>query len=274
MDIFNALAVPTRRSILEMLASKGRLSATAICNNFDVTPPAISQHLKVLREAKLVQMEKRGQQHIYQIKPDAMRELEKWVKRMTKMWDERFDALDRLLLKEKKKYGKKNQTKITAEPGKQELFITREFDAPRELVFKAYTDPELYVQWLGPGDLTMTLEKFEPKTGGSWRYIHRDKTGNAYGFHGVNHEVLPPERIIGTFEFEGLPETGHVALDTAKFEELPGGRTRVISQSVFQSVADRDGMLQSGMERGVNDSHQRLDDLLEKARKSPRSATP
>jgi DNA-binding transcriptional ArsR family regulator len=76
-----------------MLASKGRLSATAICNNFDVTPPAISQHLKVLREAKLVQMEKRGQQHIYQIKPDAMRELEKWVKRMTKTWDERFDAL-------------------------------------------------------------------------------------------------------------------------------------------------------------------------------------
>jgi uncharacterized protein YndB with AHSA1/START domain len=98
--------------------------------------------------------------------------------------------------------GKKNQTKITVEPGKRELFITRDFDAPRELVFKAYTDPELYVQWLGPGDLTMALEKFEPKTGGSWRYIHRDKTGNAYGFHGVNHEVLPPERIIGTFEFE------------------------------------------------------------------------
>ncbi len=158
----------------------------------------------------------------------------------------------------------KNKTVITAEPGKQEVVITREFDAPRELVFKAFTDPKLYVQWLGPRELTMTLEKFEPRNGGSWRYIHKDKAGNAYGFHGVNHEVTAPERIIGTFEFEGLPEKGHVALETARFEALPGNRTRVTAQSVFQSVADRDGMLQSGMERGVNDSHERLDELLAK----------
>ncbi len=158
----------------------------------------------------------------------------------------------------------KNKTVITAEPGKQEVVITREFDAPRELVFKAFTDPKLYVQWLGPRELTMTLEKFEPRNGGSWRYIHKDKAGNAYGFHGVNHEVTAPERIIGTFEFEGLSEKGHVALETARFEALPGNRTRVTAQSVFQSVADRDGMLQSGMERGVNDSHERLDELLAK----------
>ena len=158
----------------------------------------------------------------------------------------------------------KNKTKITAEPGKQEIFITREFDAPRELVFKAFTDQNLYTKWLGPRELTMTLEKFEPRSGGSWRYIHRDKDGNEYAFHGVNHEVLQPSRIIDTFEFEGLPEKGHVALETAKFEELPGNRTRLISQSVFQSVADRDGMLQSGMEHGVNDSYNRLDELLEK----------
>jgi uncharacterized protein YndB with AHSA1/START domain len=157
-----------------------------------------------------------------------------------------------------------NKTIITAEPGKQEIIITREFDAPRELVFRAYTDPELYVQWLGPRDLAMKLEKFEPKDGGSWRYISTDKDGNEFGFHGVNHEVLAPERIIGTFEFEGLPEKGHVALDTARFEELPGGRTRVVGQSIFQTVADRDGMIGSGMDRGVFDSHARLDELLEK----------
>ncbi len=161
----------------------------------------------------------------------------------------------------------KNKTVITAEPGKQEVIITREFDAPRELVFKAYTDPKMYTQWLGPRELTMTLEKFEPKSGGSWRYIHKDKAGNAYGFHGVNHEVTAPERIIGTFEFEGLPDKGHVALETARFEALPGNRTRVTAQSVFQSVADRDGMIQSGMERGVNDSHERLDELLVKMQK-------
>ncbi|MCK6624258.1 MAG: SRPBCC family protein [Anaerolineae bacterium] len=160
-----------------------------------------------------------------------------------------------------------NKTSIIAEPGKQEMVITREFDAPRELVFKAFTDPGLYVQWLGPRDLTMTLETFEPKSGGSWRYIHRDKEGNAYAFHGVNHEVTAPERIIGTFEFEGLPEPGHVTLETARFETLPGGRTRLTVQSVFQSVADRDGMLQSGMEEGMNDSYARLDELLEKIQK-------
>lgn len=159
---------------------------------------------------------------------------------------------------------KKNPTRITAEPAKQELIITREFDAPRELVFKAFTDPDLYAQWLGPRGLTTTLETFEPRSGGRWRYIQTDKDGNKFAFHGVNHEIAPPERIIGTFEFEGLPETGHVILQRASFEELPGDRTRLTSQSVFLSVEDRDGMMQADMEEGVNESYERLDELLEK----------
>ena len=157
-----------------------------------------------------------------------------------------------------------NDAKVTAEPGRQEFFVTKELDAPRELVFKAFTDPNLYVQWLGPRELTMTLVKFEPRTGGMWRYISKDKDGNEFGFHGVNHEVQAPERIIDTFEYEGLPEKGHVALQTARFMELPGGRTKVQIQAVFQSVADRDGMIQSGAEKGITESYQRLDELLEK----------
>ena len=156
----------------------------------------------------------------------------------------------------------KNKTTITAEPGKQELFITREFDAPRELVFKAHTDPDIYVRWLGPRDLSTTLETFEPVSGGRWRFIQRDKDGNEFGFHGVNHDVTAPERIIGTFEFEGLPESGHVILETTTFEALPGSRTRVTTQSVYQSVQDRDGMIASGMEDGVVDGFERLDELL------------
>lgn len=162
----------------------------------------------------------------------------------------------------------KNITKVTAEPGVQEFRVTREFDAPRELVFKAFTDPKLYVQWLlGPkrSGGTMKLEKFEPRSGGEWRYVQTDSNGAQWAFHGVNHEVLPPERLIGTFEFEGLPEKGHVELDTAKFDELPGGRTRLTIHSVFQSVADRDGMLSSGAEEGIGDSFDRLDELLAKA---------
>jgi uncharacterized protein YndB with AHSA1/START domain len=157
----------------------------------------------------------------------------------------------------------KNQTTIIAEPGKQEIVITREFDAPRELVFKAFTDPALYVQWLGPRRLTMLLDTFEPRSGGRWRYIHKDQSGNEFGFHGVYHEVLAPERIIDTFEFEELPQAGHVCLETLTLEALPGGRTRLTAQSVFQSVADRDGALQSGMEEGLNDSYARLTELLE-----------
>ena len=162
---------------------------------------------------------------------------------------------------------KKNKTVVTAEPGKQELFITREFDAPRQLVFQAHTDPKLYTRWVGPRDLTMTLETFEPVSGGRWRFIQKEKKGNVFGFHGVNHDVTAPERLIGTFEFEGLPESGHVILETTRFEELPGGRTRVTTQSLFQSVQDRDGMIASGMESGVVDGHERLDEILEKLNK-------
>lgn len=157
---------------------------------------------------------------------------------------------------------KKNETTIIAEPGKQEIYIIREFDAPRDLVFKATTDPKLIVQWLGPRELTMKIDKYEAKTGGSYRYIHSDANGNAYGFRGVFHDVTAPERVIQTFEFEGMP--GHATLETAKYEELPGGRTKLTVHSIFQSVEDRDGMVQSGMERGINDSHERLDELFEK----------
>ena len=160
----------------------------------------------------------------------------------------------------------KNKVTVTAEPGKQELFITREFDAPRELVYKAHIDPKLYVQWLGPHGYEMILETFEPVSGGKYRYIHKDKQGNEYGFHGTFHE-MSEELMIQTFEFEGLPERGHVVLDTMRLEELPGNRTRVVIQSVYQSVEDRDGMVQSGMETGVREGYERLDDILAEAKK-------
>ena len=155
----------------------------------------------------------------------------------------------------------KNKTTITAEPGKQELFITREFDAPRGLVFKAHTDPELFAQWIGPHDLMTTLESFEPISGGKWRFIQKDQDGNEFGFHGVFHEVSS-ERIIQTFEFEGLPDSGHVVLETMDLEDLPNGRTRLTTHSVYRSVADRDGMVQAGMEIGITEGYERLDQIL------------
>ena len=156
----------------------------------------------------------------------------------------------------------KNETILTAEPGKQELFITREFNAPRELVFRTFSEPELVQRWLGPCNMTTKIEKMEPE-GGAWRFIHTDEHGNSFGFHGVTHESTAPERMIRTFEFEGLPEKGHVVLECATFEALPNSRTKLVIQSVFRSVADRDGMVNSGMEHGARDSYAKMDELFE-----------
>ena len=155
-----------------------------------------------------------------------------------------------------------NETTFTIEPGRQELFMSREFDAPVELLYRAYTDPGLVFQWMGPADLKSEVEVYDVRPGGRWRYVSVAPDGSRYGFHGVFHDVTPNERLIQTFEFEGLPESGHVTLDTARFESLPGNRSRLLAQSVFQSVEDRDGMVAAGMSGGVIEGFARLDEVL------------
>lgn len=152
-----------------------------------------------------------------------------------------------------------SKTQITAEPGMPQIIITGEFDAPRELVFRAHTDPELLVQWLGPRDLALTVERYDTRDGGRWRYIHTDSDGNSYGFHGVFHGDPSPDAIVQTFEFEGAP--GHVKLDTTTLEQR-GASTLVRTVSAFPSVEARDAMIASGMERGTHDSAERLAELL------------
>lgn len=156
-----------------------------------------------------------------------------------------------------------NPTKIAASPGKQDILITRDFNASREQVFRAYTDPNIYKNWIGPKEMKTTIQTFDPKPGGKYRYIQRDKSGKEFAFHGVYHEVKSPELIIETFEYEGLPEKGHALLESVKFESLSSNKTRVISKSVFLSTEDRDGMMRPDMTKGINESHERLDDLLE-----------
>jgi len=144
-------------------------------------------------------------------------------------------------------------------PSDREIVMERVFDAPRELVFKAYTEPNLIPKWWGPSYLTTTVDKMEVKPGGVWRFVQRDADGNEYAFNGEYTEIVPPERLAYTFEFEGMP--GHVLLETVTFEEQ-GGKTKVKVLSLFDSVEDRDGMLQSGMEAGANESYDRLAELL------------
>ena len=158
------------------------------------------------------------------------------------------------------------KTRFEVEPGKQDVRILREFDAPRELLFAALTEGKYYEQWIGPRRLRTKVEVLEARNGGRYRYVQYDGAGHRYAFHGVYHDVTFPERIIDTFEYEGLPEKGHVLLETTRLEELPKGRCRLITQALFQSVSDRDGMVHDGMEQGVAESHARLDELLDKLR--------
>jgi uncharacterized protein YndB with AHSA1/START domain/predicted SnoaL-like aldol condensation-catalyzing enzyme len=145
-------------------------------------------------------------------------------------------------------------------PSEREVMMTRVFDAPRELVWRAYTDPNLITRWWGPRYLTTTIDKMDLRPGGAWRYVSRAPDGKEFGFHGVFREIAPPARLAWTFEFEGMP--GHVSVDTVRLEEHAGGKTKVTVTSLFDTKADRDGMVASGMESGQTEGTERLAELL------------
>ncbi|MGO4385414.1 SRPBCC family protein [Specibacter sp. RAF43] len=153
----------------------------------------------------------------------------------------------------------RNELVITAEAGVPFVDTVREVDAPVADVYRAYVDPALIVQWLGPRAMEMELSSWDARVGGTWSYTHKDPDGNVYGFRGVFHGVDANQAITQTFEYDGFP--GHVSLDRVTFEDL-GGRTRIATHTVFQSQEDRDGMVGSGMAGGMEEGYQRLEELL------------
>jgi uncharacterized protein YndB with AHSA1/START domain len=151
------------------------------------------------------------------------------------------------------------EAEIQVDPKVPLVRITREFDAPVEKVFRAHVDPDLLVQWLGPRSVEMQIDNFDCRTGGSYRYLHTEG-GEEYGFRGCFHEVRPNEVIVQTFTFEGMPDG--VALEKISFEDLGDGRTRLVSTSLVDSFEGRDAFVASGMDVGVQEGYQRLDELL------------
>ena len=143
-------------------------------------------------------------------------------------------------------------------PAAREIRIERIFDAPREQVWRAFTDPELVAQWWGRGN-RLDIERMDVERGGHWRFVEHGPEGVS-GFEGRFREVTPQERIVQTFEWDGMP--GYVAVNTAELEDLGDGRTKVVTTSLFHTTEERDGMLSSGMERGLNESYAALDRLL------------
>lgn len=156
------------------------------------------------------------------------------------------------------------ETIFTVVPDKPEVVITRVFDAPREKVFKAYTDREAIPQWWGPRILTTIIDQLDFRVGGKWRFIQRDPKGQEFAFHGEYKEIVPPEKLVQTFNYEGIPP-GHEVTETAVFEDLGNGQTKLVSTSVFLSLEDRDGMVGSGMESGATEGMERLAELMTKS---------
>jgi uncharacterized protein YndB with AHSA1/START domain len=149
------------------------------------------------------------------------------------------------------------KTKISAEEGKQELVITREFDLPLELLFKAYVESEIVEQWMG----TKVL-KLENKKHGSYQFETTDVKGNKYGFNGVIHEFSPNQKITRTFEMENTPFA--VQLEFLEFEKLTDDTSKLHMHIVYKSVALRDQMLQLPFAQGINMAHNRLQDIVNK----------
>lgn len=153
---------------------------------------------------------------------------------------------------------KKNNLSIERE--KLAFTMSRIFDAPRELVWEIVIDPNQVPKWWGPGYATTIVDRMDVRIGGSWRFIQKEPEGNEYAFSGVYREVTPPERLVYTFEFE--PMAGHAATETITFRELPDHKTEMTSETAFNSLEDLEGMLQTGMEGGAEDSWDRLEELL------------
>ncbi|HTV26064.1 MAG TPA: SRPBCC family protein [Polyangiaceae bacterium] len=150
-----------------------------------------------------------------------------------------------------------NKAKVTT-PSDREIRIERIFNAPRERVWQALTEPSLVSQWWGRGN-EVVVERMELVRGGHWRFVEHGPDG-VHGFEGRYREVKAPERVVQTFEWDGMP--GHVAVETMTLEDLGDGRTRIVTVSMFFTQEERDGMLHSGMETGLNQSYAALDQLL------------
>ena len=144
-------------------------------------------------------------------------------------------------------------------PTDRTIRIEREFDASRDRVWRAYTEPALLAQWWGRGN-KLVIERMEVERGGHWRYVEHTPDGETHGFEGRYREVTPKDRISRTFEWDGMP--GYTMLETAEFFDTPDGRTRVVSTALFFMPEERDGMLHSGMESGLAESYAALDRLL------------
>ncbi len=258
---FAALADPTRRNVLERLGTGGA-TITELAQPVGITLTGMKKHVRLLEQAGLVTTEKIGRTRHCRLGPRRLDDVAEWVGVYRGMLDERLDRFGALIERLQKgdtvttTQQQPGTTGITT-PGDREIRVERVFDAPRERVYAAFNDPALIPEWWGPEPVR--VDAMDVRPGGTWRYVSTTAVGAESGFRGTYREVTPPQRIVRTFEWEGMP--GHVLVESAQFEDV-GGRTRVVTTLLFHTTEERDGMIAAGMARGLNASYARLDDLL------------
>lgn len=154
------------------------------------------------------------------------------------------------------------RTKITAEPGKQELFINREFDLPVELLFRAHTDPALLAQWMSNDYAKMTVEKLDAQPQGAWHYVVKDPSGKTFNFYGVIHDIESPARLVRTFQMDSPSGEPSVQLEFHTFTKLTDSTSKLTTQTIYRSNKERDDMIRMGMAPGANMAHDRLQEVM------------
>ena len=276
--VFAALADPTRRAILARLAT-GEAAVNELAAPFAMSQPAISKHLKVLERAGLVSRGRDAQRRPRRLETRPLAEASEWIERYRRLWEANYARLDALLDELRKIETSRNQarTQATIEektpmpetgtlqvttPSEREIALTRVFDAPRRLIFDAHTKPELVRRWLlGPPGWTMPVCEIDLRVGGRYRWVwKKEKTGDEMGIGGVYREIAAPERLVATERFDESWYPGE-AVNTLVLVEH-GGQTTLTQTSLYESRAARDTALQSGMEKGVEVSYDRLAELL------------
>jgi uncharacterized protein YndB with AHSA1/START domain/DNA-binding transcriptional ArsR family regulator len=266
-DAFNAVAEPRRREILDALAG-GERPVNELVRLLGLAQPQVSKHLRVLREVGAVDVRDEGRQRLYRLNGHALKPIHDWVKKYERSWSERFNELDVVLEElERKEEGEmavtSSGTATVALPTDEQILITREFDAPKHLVYKAWTTPELVKRWWHANRGQVTICEIDLRVGGVWRYVMVANGGFEVGFHGEYREIVPNDRIVSTEVYEGMPQGDgpeEGTLNTATFTEEDGRTTlTILVQAPSKEI--RDAIIDSGMEDGLQDALDLLDQL-------------
>lgn len=255
VDTFAALAEPNRLRIVELLRS-GPRPVNDIGERLQLNQPQVSKHLRVLKDAGLVDVEPRAQQRVYHLRADELRRLHEWLERYRRIWQSRYEQLDEVIMTMTM-----HDTDMRLQ-GDREIVISRTFNAPARIVFDAVTKPEYLERWWAPRSLGVVLVQCDAdvRAGGTYRYVMQKGDGPLMAFSGTYAEVTPPTRLVYDEIFEPMAGAGAVRV-TITFEEHDG-KTRMVNHSVYPSKQVRDGVIATGMEKGMRNSMDQLEELV------------